>query len=267
MERASCTSGDEGQIDVGLGGGGKLHLCLFGCFLQTLQSHLVSTKIDSIFSLEFIGYPVDYALIPVVAAQVVVASGRANLKYAVAQLKNRNVERTAAKVEDQNLFILVGFVETVSKSRCRRLIDDTHNLETSDLACVLGCLTLSVVEISRNSDNCLSDGLAYALLSVGLDLLQNHCGNLFRHVVLAVNVHNSTATIAVLYHVSNGLLLFAGLSIRTADETLYRCDGVFRIGNSLVLCGLAYRALAVLAEANNGRRGAVAFCVNQNFRL
>ena len=80
MERASCTSGDEGQIDVGLGGGGKLHLCLFGCFLQTLQSHLVGTKIDSIFSLEFIGYPVDYALIPVVAAQVVVTSGRANLK-------------------------------------------------------------------------------------------------------------------------------------------------------------------------------------------
>ena len=86
----------------------------------------------------------------------VVASGRANLKYAVAQLKNGNIERTAAKVEDQNLFILVGFVETVSKSRCRRLIDDTHNLETSDLACVLGCLTLSVVEVSRNSDNCLS---------------------------------------------------------------------------------------------------------------
>ena len=198
---------------------------------------------------------------------MVVASGRANLKYAVAQLKNGNIERTAAKVEDQNLFILVGFVETVSKSRCRRLIDDTHNLETSDLACVLGCLTLSVVEVSRNSDNCLSDGLAYALLSVGLDLLQNHCGNLFRHVVLAVNVHNSTATIAILYHVSNGLLLFAGLSIRTTDETLYRCDGVFRIGNGLVLCGLAYRALAVLAKANNGRRGAVAFCVNQNFGL
>ena len=267
VKRASCASRNEGQVDVGLSGGGKLHLCLFSCFLQALQGHLVGAKIDAVFSLELVGHPVDYALIPVVAAQVIVASGRANFEYAVAQLKNGNVERTAAKVEYQNLFVLVGFVETVSKSRCRRLVDDTHNLKTSDLACILGCLTLSVVEISRNGDNSLGDRLAYTLFCIGLNLLQNHCGNLFRHVVLAINVHNSTATIAVLYRVSNSLLLFAGLSKGATDETLYRCDGVFGIGNSLVLCGLAYRALAIFAKANNGRRSTVAFCINQNFRL
>ena len=158
MERASCTSGDEGQINVGLVVEESSIFAFSAASFRRCRAILSARRSIPFFSLEFIGYPVDYALIPVVAAQVVVASGRANLKYAVAQLKNGNIERTAAKVEDQNLFTPCWFCRDRKKSRCRRLIDDTHNLETSDLACVLGCLTLSVVEVSRNSDNCLSDG-------------------------------------------------------------------------------------------------------------
>ena len=37
--------------------------------------------------------------------------------------------------------------------------DDTLYIQTSDLTGILGCLTLCIVEICRNSDNCFAYGL------------------------------------------------------------------------------------------------------------
>ena len=62
-----------------------------------------------------VSHPVDDALVPVVAAQVVVARGGRNLEHAIAQLQDGHVERTAAQVEDEDLLILVGLVEAVGQ--------------------------------------------------------------------------------------------------------------------------------------------------------
>lgn len=65
--------------------------------------------------------------------------------------------------------------------------------------------------------------------------------------------------------VADGLLLFGSLVVGAADEALHGRDGVLRIGDRLVLRGLADDALAVLAEALHRRGGAIALGVHQNF--
>ena len=267
MLRAGGIGGDERKVDVGLGGAGELHLGLLGSFLQALQSHLVAAQVDAVVLLELVGQPVDDALVPVVTTEVVVASGGANLEDAVTELEHGHVEGAAAEVEDEDLLVLVRLVEAVSQSGSRRLVDDAQDFEAGDLARVLRGLALCVVEVCRDGDDGLRDGLANLLLGVVLQLLQHDRGNFLGHVVLAVDVDDRAAVLARLHAIGNGLLLFAGLGVGTADEALDGAHGVLRVGDRLVLSGLADHALAILAEADNGRRGAVALGVNEDFRL
>ena len=113
--RAGSVSSDERQVDVGLRDGRQLDLGLLGSFLQALQSHLVGAQVDAVLGLELVGKPVDDALVPVVAAQMVVASGGSNLEHAVAQLEDGHVEGAAAQVEDEDLLIVVDLVKAVGK--------------------------------------------------------------------------------------------------------------------------------------------------------
>jgi hypothetical protein len=81
--------------------------------------------------------PVDYFLVDIFAAQVCVAVGRAHLDRALValghdDLKHRDVEGAAAKVEDDYLFVLL-FVKSVGKRCCGWLVDDALNLEPAIL--------------------------------------------------------------------------------------------------------------------------------------
>ena len=68
MLRACCVCGDERKTDVGSGNAGKLDLCLFSGFLESLHGHLVAAKVDAVFSLEAVCKPVHNSLVEVVAA-------------------------------------------------------------------------------------------------------------------------------------------------------------------------------------------------------
>ena len=189
MLGAGGVSGDEGQIDIGACHAGKLYLCLFCGFLQSLECHLVLAQVDIVFSLELLCDPVDNALVEVVAAQLVVAGGSKNLEHAVvADFKQGNIKCTAAQIVDHDLLVFV-LVNAVSESCRSRLVDNTEHFKTCNFAGVLGSLTLCVGEVSGNGDDRLSYCGAQECFRVGLQLLKNHCGDLLRCVILAVNIN------------------------------------------------------------------------------
>ena len=88
-----------------------------------------------------------------------VAVGRFDFDDAFADFEDRDIERTAAEVENRDDLVLF-LVQTVRQSGRGRLVDDTQDFETRDLAGVFGRLTLCVVKISRNSDYGLFDLLS-----------------------------------------------------------------------------------------------------------
>ena len=258
--------GDERQVDLRGLRAGELHLGALAGLLEALERHLVGAQVDAVVRLELVGEPVDDLLVPVVAAEVVVAVGRLDLEDALADLHDRDVEGTAAEVEDENGLVLVALVEAVRQRGRGRLVDDAQDLETGDLAGVLGGLALHVVEVRRNGDDRLGDGLAEVLLGVGLELLEDHRRELLGRVHLALDVDLDAAVLALGDLVGHRLALRGGLLELATDETLDRLDGVLRVGDRLVLRGLAHDALAV-AECDDRRRGAIAFGVDDDGRL
>ena len=102
-----------------------------------------------------------------------VAVGAAYLEDAVSELEGRDVEGTAAQVIDGDLLVLLLF-KAVGK-RCRGgLVDNAQDLETGDLAGILGGVALGVVEVSGDGDDGLSDLLTKLGLGVALELGQDH---------------------------------------------------------------------------------------------
>ena len=228
MFRAICVSSDEGEVDLGLGHAGQFDLRFFSCLFQSLKSHLVVAQIHAVLSLEGICHPVDDSLVEVIAAEAVIAGSCQHFLDAVAHIDDGNIESAAAEVEYHDLLALL-FVHTISKCRGCRLIDDTADIQTSDLACVLRRLTLCVIEVSRNRDDSIRHLLAEIGLRVRFHLGKNHRGNLLRCIILAVNGH-----------------LVVG-----AHFTL---DGTYcavRVGDSLTLCNLSDDTLAFFGERHH----------------
>ena len=244
MQRAVGGRRDEGQVDVGLIHAGQLNLCLFCGILQSLQHHLVVPQVYAVFLLELIRHPVDDALVEVVAAQMVVTGGRQHLEDTVRDLEQRYIKGTAAEVKDHDLLILF-LVHTVCQCGGGRLVDDTQNLQTGDLAGVLGRLTLCVGEVSRHRDDSLRHGRTEIRLGIRLHLLQNHSGNLLRRVALAVN----------------------GYLVVAAHLTLDGADRAVRVGDRLPLCDLTDHTLAGLGESHYGRSRPCAFGIGDHDRL
>src|SRR5579872_822866 len=144
--------GDEGQVYVGLSHRREFHLGFLGSFLETLQRHPIFPEIDTLVLLELIGEIIDDLLVEILTTEEGIAIGRFDLEHAVADFENRNIESTAAQVEDRDLFVLL-LVESISERCGSRLIDDAQNIEARDASRILGSLALIVTEISRHRDD------------------------------------------------------------------------------------------------------------------
>ena len=172
---------------------------------------------------------------------MVVAGSCQNFDYAVADFQDGYVEGTAAQVIYHDL--LLGFlIYTISQCSSSRLIDNTLYIQTGNLACVLGCLTLCVSKVSRYGNNCVSYRRTDICFCISLQLLQDHCRYFLRRILLAFNVNTVVRT----------------------HMTLDGNNGAACVGNCLVLCSLTNNTLALLVKCYNRRGGSCAFAVRDN---
>ena len=257
---------DERQIDVGFEQGRKVHLGLFGSFLEALQGHLVLGKIDAVFFLKFGDDPIDDALVDVVAAQVGVAVGGFDFDHAFADFENRDVERAAAEIVDGDGFVL-DLIQAVCQRGRGGLVDDAHDFEARDLAGILGGLALRIVEVGGHGDHRLGDLLAQIGLGGFLQLGEDHRRNFGRRVLLAHDVHAGVAVLPASDLVGHHLHLFRDFVEAASHETFDGENRVFRIGDGLALGNLSDQALAALGERHNGRSGALTFLIRNYRRL
>ena len=153
---------DERQADGCLHHAGELDFGLFRRFGETLQGLAVLSQIDSVVAEEVIRHIVHQHFVEVVAAQVRVAGGGADLEDAVADIENGDVEGSAAEVEDQDGFVLL-LVETVRERGGGRFVDDAQHVESGDLTGVFGGLPLGIVEVRGDGDHSICDLLAQVL--------------------------------------------------------------------------------------------------------
>ena len=244
MQRSVSIHTDERQVNIGAGRCGKLFLCFLSRLFQTLQSHLVIGKIYTVQFLEFGNHPVRNFLVEIIAAQVVVAGSCQYLDNAVADLDDRHIESTAAQVVYHD-FLLFFIVQAVCKGCRRRLVDDTFYIQPGDLSCVLGSLSLGVIEICRNSDDCFRHFLAQIILRVCFQLLQDHSGDLLRRIFLAVDLY---------------FIISSHVSLDGRDRLL-------GISHCLTFCRFAYQTLSGLGKCHDRRCCSRAFRIGDNRRF
>ena len=171
---------------------------------------------------------------------MVVTTGGLDLDDTVADFEQRDVERSATEVEDEDRLLDVALVETVGQCCRGRLVDDAQDVQACDLTGLLGGLALSVAEVRRHGDDGVGDALAEVGLCIALELHQRASADLLRGVCLAVDVLGPGGT-----HV-----------------TLDRADGALDVGHGLALGDFADQHLAVLREGDDGRGspGALSVC-------
>ena len=266
MARPGGVGGDEGQVDLGLHGGGELDLGLLRGFLEALDGHLVLGQVDAGFPAELLHDPVLDALVEIVAAEVRVAVGGLDLDDALADLEDGDVEGAAAEVVDGDRLVLL-LVHAVGQGRGRRLVDDALDLEPGDLARVLGGLALTVVEIGRDGDDGPVDLLTEIVLGGLFQLLEDEGRDLGRSVHLAVGLDAHVAVRSI-GHLERDLLdLLADLAVAPAHEPLDRIDGVFGIRHPLPLGHLADQDFAFGSESDDRRSRPATLFVGDDGRL
>ena len=188
-----------------------------------------------------------------------------HLEDAVADLQHRHVEGAAAEVEHEDGLVGRGLlVEPVGERGRGGLVDDALDLQAGDLAGVLRGLALVVVEVGRDRDHGRVDRVAELRLGVGLQLLQDHRGDLLRRVLLALRLHAHGAVGAALDLVGDDLRLLGDLADLAAHEPLDRKDGVLGVQHRLPLGGGPDEPLVGVGERHDGRGGAVALGVLQH---
>src|SRR6266480_2944535 len=97
-----------------------------------------------------------------------IAIGRNHLDLLIENAHDGDVERAAAKIENENGVVLVQFIEPVSQRSSRWLIDNLENVQTGQLAGGNCGSSLGVIEISRHGKHRIGDGLIEILFGIAL---------------------------------------------------------------------------------------------------
>ncbi len=270
---------DERQIDAGVGLLRQIFLGLLARFLEALQGHGILAQVDAILVLKLAGHIVDQHLVEVVAAQVGIAVGGLDLEDAVADVEDGDIERAAAQVEDGDLFIFL-FVEAIGQRCGRRLVDDAHALlgffavlafdvpfgvEAGDLGRVDGRLALGIVEICRDGDDRLANGVPEIGLGGFLELAQDHGADFGRRELLAVDIDFDKFVGAADDFIGDDLLFGLHLVVAPAHEPLDRINGAARIGDCLAFGRVADEPIALVGEGHHAGGQALAFLIGDNF--
>src|SRR5271157_5405126 len=149
----------------------------------------VVERIEAGLGGELLGQERGDPVVPVLAAQVMVAGGGQHCDVLGRDPGHGHVEGASAQVVDEDgLASRSCPVQAVGESGGRGLVDDSHDLEAGGVAGLDRRLALGVAEIGRDRDHGAIDGLPQGKLGIGLEPLQHKGRELGRRVGLAVEL-------------------------------------------------------------------------------
>ena len=121
----------------------------------TLNGHPVLRQVGTALLLELLENVLDERDIEILSTEMRVTVCRLHFENALLHLQDRDIKSASTEIVDGD-DAGVGPVHAVSKSGSGGLVDDSKDLETSNLSGILRCLSLRIIEVRRHSD----DGMA-----------------------------------------------------------------------------------------------------------
>jgi hypothetical protein len=256
------------DLDLGLVLAGESSLALFHLPLDLLQGLLVARDVLASLLLDHLDEMVHQPLIEIRTPQMGVPVGADNLEHTVVDGQDRHIEGTSAKIEHQDVLLCL-LVQPVSDGCRGGLVQDTNHVQARDDAGILGGLPLGIVEVGRDCDDGVLDGLAGEGLRDFLHLAENHGRNFLRRVFLILALDIGDSQVGPALEVDNLvghellIVLDSGVSVLPADEPLDIVEGAAGVDSSLVLGSLPDEPVLV-REGHHGGGDPVAQLVRDD---
>src|SRR5277367_3837721 len=147
------------DFDGSLSRGRESTFCAFAGGTKTSEGTSIGGEILLVLSFEFLDKMVDKTVIKILSSQMGISSRCFDLENSLLNSQERHIESSTTEIEDENvLFALCFLVETVGNSGGGGFVDDTKDIETSNQTSVFGGLSLRVVKVGRDCDDCVFGG-------------------------------------------------------------------------------------------------------------
>ena len=184
-----------------------------------------------------------------------VAVGGDNFEDSVVQLENRDVEGAAAKVVDGDDAVLF-FVEAVGERRRGGFVHQAQDFETGNAAGIFRGLTLRVVEVGGNGDDCFRHRAAEESLRVALELAKNKRGDFWRSESFIAQLDAEYFSGLQVFGETEWkeLQLFLNVFHAASHQAFDRVDGSFRRFDQGIARGIADDRLVVRVQSDYRRK-------------
>jgi NAD-specific glutamate dehydrogenase len=143
------------NFNVRLGGRRQSSLGPFAGSAETAERSLVVRNVLAVATLKVLHEKFYHAVIKVFSTQVGISGCGLDFKDSFLNGQQGHVECTSTQVENKNILFFSLLVQTVGNGSGRRLVDDTEHVQAGNSTGVLGGLALGVIEIGRDSNNCV----------------------------------------------------------------------------------------------------------------
>jgi hypothetical protein len=146
------------------------------------------------------------------------------------------------------------------------LVDDASDIQACDASCILGGLTLGIIEIGGHGDNRFRDRLTEVIFGCRFHFLQHHRGNFRRRIVLRANAHPTVAIDGFDESIGQHALHFAGSGISELGphQAFGTEESAFRVDNGLSFSLLTDQSLTGFGKGDDRGCRARAFRVREN---
>mmetsp|Transcript_58371 Transcript_58371/g.65348 ORF Transcript_58371/g.65348 Transcript_58371/m.65348 type:complete len:226 (+) Transcript_58371:1326-2003(+) len=181
-----------------------------------------------------------------------------------------DIEGTTSKIEDEDIRFSTCLVHTIRNCCSGRFVDNSFYFHTRNSTSIFGSLTLSIVEISWNSNDGIFDFLTQKCFCGCLHFLKDHSRNFFWSVRGFLSCDSDLDHWLILIGNNiEGNKFFIGLNRLvgklTPNQSLDVKDSIFRINSSLIFSGISYETFGVIHKSNVRRSDAVTLVVRNDF--
>ena len=163
----------------------------------------------------------------VISAEMIVPGNCHDLDHTVKCIHDRDIQSSSAKVKHQKGLILLRLSKAIGKRCRRRLIDQTLHSKSGKLSCHLRRISLKIIKIRRNTDDCLFNRLTQVFFRIFFQLPQDH-GRQICRCKPPVSKHKC---------------------LLRPHKTLETCHCTFRMGDQTLFRRSPYQHLTVLINS------------------
>src|SRR3989344_1768096 len=228
----------------------------------------IRSNINTRLFLKLFGNVIENLLINIFTTQMRITVSGFYFDHIITNFQYRDVESTSTEIKDSDLFIFL-FIKSISESGGGWFVDNAFNIKTCNLTSIFGSFSLSIIEISRHSNNSFSNLFSQLSFSIYFKLLQNHGGNFFRTIFFISHFnHDRTIFSRKNFKRHSGLILLdSRIRESVADKAFDTENSIFGVSHSLALSQKTHQTIACFRNSYHRRSSAYTFSIFYNFWL